>query len=174
MKALSLSESMPRIGTGNCRRSTSSASTTRDCSRATRGIASVQPEQTSVATRLHRKAPCRDVPFQRRDEAGKDGLQTLAADAVGGFPQDDQGLPNGLVVGAASHDGSFDRNDRISGEQSDGVLAVAAGHRDELVEDLALVLLGGRSVALAQQVEQFALRLLADLRSGHGLPPGAW
>jgi hypothetical protein len=62
MKALSLSESIPRIGTGNRRRMASSPSTTSDCSRATRGIASVQPEHTSVTTRLHKKVPCIDAP----------------------------------------------------------------------------------------------------------------
>ncbi len=45
-------ESMPRLGTGNRREMASSPSTARDCSRASSGIASVQPEQTSVTTSL--------------------------------------------------------------------------------------------------------------------------
>ena len=57
MKALSLSESIPRTGTGKCRRVTSSPSTTSDFSRATRATASVHPEHTSVASRLHRNVP---------------------------------------------------------------------------------------------------------------------
>src|SRR5262245_61665991 len=57
-----VSESIPLMGTGNWRRSTSRPSTTRDCSRATRATASVQPVQMSVATRLHRKTPCMEVP----------------------------------------------------------------------------------------------------------------
>ncbi len=62
MKALSLSVSIPQIGTGIWRRMTSSPSMTRDCSRATKATASVHPEQTSVATRLHKKVPCMESP----------------------------------------------------------------------------------------------------------------
>ena len=62
MKALSLSESIPRIGTGNWRRMSSSPSTTRDCSLATRATASVHPEHTSVATRLQRNVPSIEAP----------------------------------------------------------------------------------------------------------------
>ena len=40
----------------------SSPSTTRNCSRANSGIASVQPEQTSVTTRLLMNEPATDSP----------------------------------------------------------------------------------------------------------------
>ena len=62
MKALSLSESILRTGTGKCRRVTSSPSTMSDFSRATRATASVHPEHTSVATRLHRNVPYIESP----------------------------------------------------------------------------------------------------------------
>ena len=52
MNTLSLSESMPRTGKGSCLAIAFSPVTTRDCSLASRGTASVQPVHTSVATRL--------------------------------------------------------------------------------------------------------------------------
>ena len=62
INTLPLSESMPRIGTGNSREMASSPSTTRDCSRASSGIASVQPEKTSVTTSLLMNEPAMDSP----------------------------------------------------------------------------------------------------------------
>jgi hypothetical protein len=44
MNELSLSESMPRIGTGNWRRIISNPSATSSCSRASSGTASLHPE----------------------------------------------------------------------------------------------------------------------------------
>ena len=52
MNTLSLSESIPRTGKGSYLATASSQATTRDCSLANRGTASVQPVHTSVATRL--------------------------------------------------------------------------------------------------------------------------
>ena len=108
-----------------------------------------------------------------RRQAGQDGLEAFATDAVGGFPEDDQCFAHRLVVGPPSHDWVRRRAVNAAVEQSDGVLAMAAGHGDELVEDLALILLGGLLIALTQRLEEFALRLLADLVV-HRLPPECW
>jgi hypothetical protein len=110
------------------------------------------------------------VPLQGCDQAGQEGLQAFTTDAVGGFPEDDQGLSHRLVVGAPGHDGGVGSEGAIRGEQPDGVLAVAASDGDELVEDLALVVLGGSLIPLPQHFEQLVLGLLADLLR-HGLPP---
>src|SRR5262249_36609552 len=49
-------------------------------------------------------------------------------------------------------------------------LAAAAGDGDELVQDLALVVLVGSEAARTQYLEQFVLGLFAEL-GGHRLPP---
>ena len=51
MNTLSLSEFMPRTGTGKTRETASSPSTTRVCSRASSGIASVQPDHMRITRR---------------------------------------------------------------------------------------------------------------------------
>ena len=63
MNALSLSESIPRIGKGNRCPMASSPYTIRDCSLASSGTASVQPVQISVATRLWMNDPDSGPPL---------------------------------------------------------------------------------------------------------------
>ena len=63
MNAPSLSESMPRMGNGNRWPMASNPSTINDCSLASRGTASVQPVQTSVATRLWMNDPDSGPPL---------------------------------------------------------------------------------------------------------------
>ena len=63
MNTLSLSESMPLTGKSNCRPMASSPATTRVCSRASSGTASVQPVQISVATRLWIMEPHQEPPW---------------------------------------------------------------------------------------------------------------
>jgi hypothetical protein len=60
-----------------------------------------------------------------------------------------------------------------SSEQADGVLAMAADHGDELIQDFALLRLGSVLVALAQRFEEFDSRRLAD-RVVHHMPHGGW
>ena len=55
MNALSLSESMPCMEKGSCLLMASSPASTKDCSLASRGTASIHPVHTSEATRLHIK-----------------------------------------------------------------------------------------------------------------------
>lgn len=110
------------------------------------------------------------VSLQSGDQARQDGLEAFATDSVGGFPEDDQRLSHRLIVGAPSHDRSSGSERCVGGKQSDGVLAVAASDGDELIKDLALVMLGGLLITLTQQLKQFALALLADLFR-HRMPP---
>src|SRR5450631_2066661 len=62
MKALSLSVSSPSRGKGNLRRSPVTASTMSACSRSGRATHSVQPDATSVNTRVCTKLPSALVP----------------------------------------------------------------------------------------------------------------
>ena len=111
------------------------------------------------------------VPLQGGDETRQDRLETFATDAVRCFPQDDEGLAHRLVIGTPSHGEHVGSEGIVGGEQSDGMLAMAASHSDELVEDLGLVVLGGLLVTLTQQFEQLAPGLLADLLVCHCVPP---
>ena len=77
-------------------------------------------------------------------QMGQRRLQPLAADPVGSFPDHDHRLADRLVVDASA---LFYRRLLLSvvaglPQQPDAMLAMVAGHRDELVEDPALVLLG--------------------------------
>ncbi len=76
MEALSLSESVPTTWKGSCRAMASRSLTTRDCSQASRGTASVQTVRMSVATRnlSHHGRPSL-APAARR---GPYGLQQPA------------------------------------------------------------------------------------------------
>ena len=72
---------------------------------------------------------------------GQRRLQPLAADPVCGFPDHDHRLADRLVVDASA---LFCRRLLLSvvaglPQQPDAVLAMVAGHRDELVEDPAFL-----------------------------------
>lgn len=110
------------------------------------------------------------VPFQGLDEAGQDGLEPLAADAVGGLPQDDKGLSDGLTVCAAVDRRGLRRVADGGAEESNGVLAMVASDGHELVEGFGLLGLGGAQVALAQRIEEFGPRLPAH-GGWHRRPP---
>ena len=77
-------------------------------------------------------------------QMGQCRLQPLAADPISGFPDHDQRLSNRLVVAASA---LFCRRLLLSvvaglPQKPDAVLAMVAGHRDELVEDPAFLPLG--------------------------------
>ena len=79
------------------------------------------------------------VLFQGRDQTGQDRLETLAADPIGGFPQNDQCLAHRFPIGSAIHGRRLGRTGADRGQQADRMFAMAPGHRNELVEDLALL-----------------------------------
>src|SRR5262249_14767968 len=87
------------------------------------------------------------VLFQGRDETGQDRLEALATDPIRGLPQNDEGFTHRLVVGPPSNGGGGRRRTSV-GEQPDGMLAMAAGHGDEFVQDLRLLRLGSALIAL--------------------------
>ena len=112
--------------------------------------------------------PCRSRAATR---PGRTALRRLPQMRSAASQRTIRACAHRLVVGAPSHDGAVGSEGAVGGEQSDGVLAVAAGDGDELVEDLALVGLGGLLVTLTQHLEQLALGLLADLCPASCLPP---
>ena len=75
---------------------------------------------------------------------GQRHLQPFAADPVSSFPDHDHRLSDRLVVDPSALFHRLLLLSVVAGlpQQPDAILAMVAGHRDELVEDLALVLLG--------------------------------
>jgi hypothetical protein len=110
------------------------------------------------------------MAFQGLDEAGQNGLKSFAADAVGGSPEDEEGLADGLAVGAPVERHWLRRMVGGVAKQSDGMLAMATGYGHELVEDLRSLGLGGSRVTLAQGAEEFGPRCLAH-GGWHRVPP---
>ena len=89
------------------------------------------------------------VAFHGLHKLGQRRLQPLPADTVGCLPHQDYRLPHFLVVYAPALD-SGHLSPRVDWlfQQPNAVLPVMAGHRDELVKDPALVLLGRALVAV--------------------------
>ena len=78
-------------------------------------------------------------------------LQAFPTDTVSSFPDHDHSFSDGRIVDALASC----RSRRVLiivklAEQPDAVLAVASGNRNELVQDPALVLLGGAPVTVSQ------------------------
>src|SRR5437879_5829427 len=73
------------------------------------------------------------------------------------------GLAYCLVRGPPIHGGGAGCEGGGPGEQPDGVLVVAPGHGDELVEGLGFLLPGSSLVALTRHRQEFSFRLLAEL-----------
>ena len=97
---------------------------------------------------------------------GQRRLQSLPADPVGGFPDHDHRLSDGVIVDApASHGMRCAFIVVKSPKQPDAMLAMVAGHRDELVEDPALVLPGGHTVTVPDRRQRFLFCHLADAPS---------
>lgn len=79
------------------------------------------------------------MPFHGRDQPGEDGVEAFATDAIGGLPEDDERLADGLGIDRPADPG-FLGNDGIGrGEKADRMLAVTAGDVDEIIEDLGLI-----------------------------------
>ena len=79
------------------------------------------------------------VPLHGRDQAGQDGFEAFATDAIRGFPEDDEGLADRLGVDRPAEPGCLGHDGIDSREQADRMLAMTAGDGDELIEDLGFV-----------------------------------
>ena len=100
-------------------------------------------------------------------QVGQRRLQPLAADPVSSFPDHDQRLADRLIVDASA---LFYRQlllPIVAGlpQQPDAMLAMVAGHRDELVQDQAFLPLGRRPVTVSDRRQQFLFCHLADASS---------
>ena len=96
-------------------------------------------------------------------QVGQRSPQAFPRNTVGGFPDYDHRFSNGLIVDAPAS--CWSRRVLIIvklAEQPEAVLAVVAGHRGELVEDPALVLLGRRPVTVSYCCQQLLFCHLAD------------
>ncbi len=105
------------------------------------------------------------VAFQRGQENRQQGLESLPADPVGRLPEHDERLAHRLVVDPTASSRRWSAPDSALVEQADGVLAVIARHRDELIQDLTFLVNRGGSIPLGQRLNQLAARRRADL--GH-------
>lgn len=85
---------------------------------------------------------------ERVNEIGEAGNQPFTANAVGDFPEPDEGLLDGGGVGLRA--GASDRTGagkRRMVQEGQGIFAVIAGGRDELIEDAHFVGLRRENVA---------------------------
>ena len=86
-----------------------------------------------------------------------------AVDPVGGFPDHDHRCSDGLIVAAPASHGMRCAFIVVKfPKQPDAMLAMVTGHRGELVEDPALVLLGRRPVTVSYCCQQLLFCHLAD------------
>ena len=84
------------------------------------------------------------IALQGRQQNRQQRPQTLPANPIGGFPQDDQRSPRRFVVQGGSDAGLRDFGDRLGVQRSNRRLLVIARYSNELIEDLALRGAGSR------------------------------
>ena len=79
------------------------------------------------------------VPFHRGDQRGQDRFETFAADAIRGLPEDDERLADRFGIDRPGR-GMCIVADRVnSREQSNGMLAMAAGECNEFIQNSGFV-----------------------------------
>ena len=79
------------------------------------------------------------VPFHRRDQVGQDCLEAFATDAIRGLPKDDERLADRLRIDPPSRGGRLGDNGMDSGEESDRMLAMAAGNGNKFIQDFCFI-----------------------------------
>jgi hypothetical protein len=94
-------------------------------------------------------------------QQGYQGLESLAAQPIGRFPQNDQRLPDRLVIQPVAR-ADLARRIRPGGQHANGVLAVVLGEYCELVQDLASLILRRLAIALPNGCNQFLACRHAD------------
>jgi len=109
------------------------------------------------------------VPLHGIDQHRDQRLQALAADPIGSFPQDRQGLGHRLVVNAVAQ-AHVDCWAELSAKYADRVLAVVAGESHEFVEDLDPITERRAAISQSQCLDQLLACGHADLPR-HVAPP---
>jgi hypothetical protein len=98
------------------------------------------------------------VALQGGQEDRQQRAQAFAAYPVGGFPEHDQCSPHCLVIQQGAYTGLPLLDGRLGVQRANRRLLVIAGHRDELIEDLALLSAGCNAVTSPDCVRQFGPR----------------
>jgi hypothetical protein len=109
------------------------------------------------------------VALHRVNEGGKQGLEPLATDPIGGFPEHDERLSHVLVV-EAIRPPPIPRRRRLCAKHANGVLAVIAGQAKELLEDGLPFHPSARTVSRSHHLDELFARRHAD-SPRHVLPP---
>ena len=65
---------------------------------------------------------------------GRIALRRLPQNAVGCFPEHDEGFPHGFILDPSSNGRSIGSDGAFAAKQSNRMLAVTAGHGHELVQ----------------------------------------
>ena len=101
------------------------------------------------------------MALHRLHQVGQRSPQAFPRNTVGGFPDHDHRCSDALIVAAPASPGMRCAFIIVKlAEQPDAMLAMVAGHRGELVEDPALVLLGRRPVAVSDRRSNFCFAIL--------------
>jgi len=94
---------------------------------------------------------------------GNSARRRLPHTPVGGLPEHDQCGPHCLVIQRGAYTSLPSLDGRLGVQRSNRRLLVIAGHRDELIEDLALLSAGSGAVASPDCVGVFGPRLVCHL-----------
>jgi hypothetical protein len=103
------------------------------------------------------------VAFHRRDQIGQDRSEAFPTDAIGGLPEDDERLADRVRVDPPRRGGRLVDDGIDRGEDSNCVLAMAAGDGNEFIQDFCLLGFRCMCIAFMEDFEEFVLGLLADL-----------
>jgi hypothetical protein len=103
------------------------------------------------------------IAFQGRQQDRQQRPQAFAAYPVGGLPEQDQCGPHCLVIQRGAHTGLPLFDGRLGVQRSNRRLLMIARHRDELIEDLALLSAGCGAVASPDCVGEFGSVILVPI-----------
>ncbi|HMB02521.1 MAG TPA: hypothetical protein VKP69_02140 [Isosphaeraceae bacterium] len=79
------------------------------------------------------------VPFHGGDQTGQDGPGTFPTDPVGCFPENDECFTDRLGIDPPPGVGCIVDEGAGSSEQSNGMLAMAAGEGNEFIQDFRFI-----------------------------------
>ena len=156
----------PKVRTGTARRIAGLAlARVRGPSTRPRAMASIRSIVDALTARTLSRMPASSwmpVAFEGREKHWHQCLKPLAADAIGGLPQNDENLAHRLVVEAQSRGSHRHGRRRVVVQDPDRVFAVVSGDRNELVQDPQLVFSRCLPVSLADRSHQLSTSIHAD------------
>ncbi len=82
------------------------------------------------------------VAFHRRDQTGQDRFEAFPTDAIGSLPDNDERVADRLRRDLLGRDRSIVAERAGSGEQPNGLLAMAAGEGNEFIQYSCFITLG--------------------------------